>query len=354
MSAEIKSKIANIKDEVNSQILRYPDNENLHPMECKNYTLSKNYTFFVLMPPTISMMTVQYLLPNYNFDNIALFNRVNVGDRVIKMETIINKKIMVKSLHPNTEKQSNVFNSQVTFHVVNGDNIFKIKFFNGVGGNGEVQIPGVKDIYLVKSQVDYLRKYINNQLNSEIGEPFGDEIKGFSSRSMLRLPNNIAINFRALVEVLNEVQKEQRARGKNKLIRSGNCDPVFDVVWPICDVDCNIGRKKCWIYIFTPIYGCNTIKCIRVDFTGKAKNPANGMWEYSILMSGRAQIRHRRYVYHFLWELFGKYQDRIFYNETEHIQKQLIEDYMDDIELLEYLEANDNSDEEDDELKFDL
>lgn len=370
MCSEINSKLANIVDIVNSQIKCLPDNENLHPMEMDRYVLSKVFDRFQITSPIMSMMTVRFLLPNYYFNNCTLFDFIEVGEKVEAVVTKIDRKIRYKSM-PNVEIPNDAFNSQITFNLrsdFSSVGTFKVKFFNSVDGMCELQVPGVKDVNQMKTEIIYLKNYINRQIKNkhishpEIGDPIKEEIIGYSSRSMLRLPVGMTINFTQLIQCFNEVMELQRENGKNKKIRTIS-DPCTDLVWPLCDVGGNIGRKKCWIYIFTPIYGCDDIKHVRVEFASKAKNidinNINGVdmetCEYSILFFGRSQIRHRRYIYYFLWEFFGRYQSRLFYNEKEFIQNQFQNDYEADIQLLEFLEANDYDGEiVNDDTHFDL
>lgn len=328
-----KIKISEIIHPIYSTIRPLKEDENLRPMEMNEYKISKLPNFVRITPPSISMKTVDFKMrfdpPYTNINNCEIFKMFAVSPEIMTIETKINNTPAYKTIDPKFIINKGVLGSQVTFHIDN----FKIKLFNVSNGICVVQIPGVINIDVVKKSIKVLRDKLNEMFKAPIvSEEFDYDLKGFSAKCILQIPLNMSINFEELYKALNEVRDLQ--------LNPETDDPVSKRIWPICNVDGTIIRKKCYFCVYTPIFGCEYMQKVRVDIYSKEKKIDNNTANFSIIIYGRCQSRQLRYVYHLLWEIFIKYESKIIYNEQNYIQDLKTNELQADLARIKLLEDN--------------
>lgn len=359
--------LKDVVDVVNKQVTPLADNVSIHPMETSGYAVRhlpkvvNEQPVFMLTNPEPRMMTLQLQLPNMGFSAETLFARMTWGDRLIGMEIGKPRRIKFNSEYHSWFDHSpdkNAFGSQITMYVLSNfanSYFFKVKMFNSVDNICKVQVPGARDYMGAIEVTTYLQQLINKQLAPPmpVQPPVNLEIFLIQARSTLQLLRGLHLNFEELTKVLRETHHNQRLNGaagrfrvlqasasnnnastsnnnasasnnNNNTTNNNNDDisPCDDLVWPLDPPESDIDQNQCVVYVFTPVFGCATVKKLRVYFAGKQKpvrdNPQRV--EYSILISGRGQIRHITYIYHLIWEILGRYQDRLLYSEDQHIR----------------------------------
>jgi hypothetical protein len=292
---------------------------------------SINHRIFSITIIKPTMILIQDIFNNLNYKNSELFSYCEPAGRIKLIETVINNKKVIKpedykfDVQKKNKKKTtktNIrdgFGSQVSFWIDSADKTkqYKVKVFNG----GKIQVPGVVDKNDIIDVIEYLRNFLNERLSAIQGfipitiSPNSMTDLGEARKCDLIIPEDISIDFFELKKRLIEVKQNQMLS-----ITQKSTNPLFDIIWPIFKIDGDPYQKKCFFNVFNPRYGVDKITMSRIEFNS-IKKEKNGVFYYSIILSGSADERHINYIYRFLWEFFSRYQNYIFYKKNSEFDE---------------------------------
>lgn len=350
---------AQVVHPVNRRITAMVGEEALHPMERDDYQLSSmaiqrcRVTLTVTQPrPT--MMTVELQLPIEPIERAEIFDRVTPAGRCLGVVDGGRAKCQAghEGLIARTgRKPRGSFGSQTTFLVAfegaNKQNL-DIKLFNPVGGcvphpptpphhepgaapatpptatnddsqephQGEgaggdavppllqatVQIPGATSMECAMAAVRVVREALLAG-GVRTGEPHSPEFLLIQTRCYVVVPRGHVLNFPAMMGAMRQVYQGQQAR---PAVREHTANPCMDLVWPLVQPAPDPDRNQCHVSFYVLLNNVPVFKTIILTMHGKPRPFAHGDG-YSMLIAGRAQPRHIRYIYNFMREFLHIY-----------------------------------------------